>query len=158
MTESKWYSKNDARIKRLSHDKNLYHLNESSLDSSMTDLFPFTRESPSNSDTLQFTRTPKQTSMIDFSHYPEVNIENNFGELIPVKFRNLIFTELENDINVLVQNQIKEHLKNETPKLDQTVTESYLKEINISKKELNKKEALIKELIEIIRNVTTNSL
>ena len=111
----------------------------------MTDLFPFTQKSPSNSDTLQFTRTPKQTSMIDFSHYPEVNIENNFGELIPVKFRNLIFTELEND-------------KNETPKLDQTVTESYLKEINISKKELNKKEALIKELIEIIRNVTTNSL
>ena len=141
MTESKWYSKNDARIKRLSHDKNLYH-----------------QKSSSNSDTLQCTRTPKQTSMIDLSHYPEVNIENNFGELIPVKFRNLIFTELENDINVIVQNQIKEHLKNETPKLDQTVTESYLKEINISKKELNKKEALIKELIEIIRNVTTNSL
>ena len=156
MTESKWYSKNDARIKRLSHDKNLYHLNESSLDSSMTDLFPFTQKSSSNSDTLQCTRTPKQTSMIDLSHYPEVNIENNSGELIPVKFRNLIFTELEND--VIVQNQIKEHLKNETPKLDQTVTESYLKEINISKKELNKKEALIKELIEIIRNVTTNSL
>ena len=70
----------------------------------MTDLLPFTQKSPSNSETLQFARTPKQPSMTDFSHCLEVNIENNFGELILVKFRNLIFTELENDINVIVQN------------------------------------------------------
>ena len=42
--------------------------------------------------------------------------------------------------------------------MDQSVTNSYLKEINISKEEEKKKEALIKELIETIKNLTTNSL
>ena len=53
---------------------------------------------------------------------------------------------------------MKEHLKNETPKSDQSVTNSYLKEINLLKEELNKKEALIKDLVETIKSLTTNSL
>ena len=96
--------------------------------------------------------------MTDFSHNLEVNIGNISSELTPTKFRNLILTELGNDKKVIGQNEIKEHVKNETPKTDQSVTDSYLKEINILKKELNKKEAFIKELIETIRNLTTNSL
>ena len=71
---------------------------------------------------------------------------------------NLILTELGNDIKVIVQNKIKEHLKNETPKSNQSVTNSYLKEINSLKEELNKKEVLIKDLVETIKNLTTNSL
>ena len=67
-------------------------------------------------------------------------------------------TELGNDIKVIVQNEIKEHLKNETPKSDQSVTNFYLKEINSLKEELNKKEVLIKDLVETIKNLTTNSL
>ena len=35
--------------------------------------------------------------MTDFSHNPEVNTGNMFGELIPVKFRKLILAELGND-------------------------------------------------------------
>ena len=66
-----------------------------------------------NSDTPQITRTPNQTSITDFSHIPKVNIENIPGELTLAKFRNLILTELGNDIKVMVQNEIKEHLKNE---------------------------------------------
>ena len=58
----------------------------------------------------------------------------------------------------MVQNEIKEHLKNETPKSDQSVNHSYLKEINMLKKELNKKEVLIKSLVEAIKNLTKNSL
>ena len=38
---------------------------------------------------------------------------------MPAKFRNLILTELGNDIKVIVQNEVKERLKNETPKLNQ---------------------------------------
>ena len=34
----------------------------------------------------------------------------------------------------------------------------YLKEVNSLKKELNKKEVLIKDLVEAIKNLTTNSL
>ena len=128
------------------------------LDSSMTDLLPFTQKLPSNSDTLQFTSSPKQTSMTGFSHNTKVSIGNIFGELTLAEFRNLILTELGNDVKVIVQNEIKEHLKNKTPKSDQSVTNSYLKENNILKEKLNKKEALIKELIETIRNLTTNSL
>ena len=54
---------------------------------------------------------------------------------------NLILTELGNDIKVIVQNKIKEHLKNETPKSNQSVTNFYLKEINTLKEELNIKKA-----------------
>ena len=43
-------------------------------------------------------------------------------------------------------------------KSDQSVTNSYLKEINILKQELNKKETLIKGLVEIKKNLTKNSL
>ena len=53
---------------------------------------------------------------------------------------------------------MKEHLKNETPKLDQSVTNSYLKEINSLKEELNKNKFLIKDLVETIKNLITNSL
>ena len=84
---------NDKIINRLHRNKNSYHLNESSLDSSMKDLLSSTQKSPSNSDIPQFTRTPKQFSMADFSHNPEVNI----GSITPAKFRNLILTELGND-------------------------------------------------------------
>ena len=58
----------------------------------------------------------------------------------------------------IVQNEMKEHLKNATPKVDQSVINSYLKEINILKEELSKQEALIKELNITIRNLTTNRL
>ena len=95
----------------------------------------------SNSDTPQITRTPNQTSVTDFSHIPKVNIENIPGKLTPATFRNLILTELGNDIKVIAQNEIKQHLKNETPKLDQSVTNFYLKEINTLKEELNIKKA-----------------
>ena len=61
-------------------------------------------------------------------------------------------------MKVIVQNEIKEHLKNETPKSDQSVTNFYLKEINSFKEELNKKEVLIKDLVETIKNLTKNSL
>ena len=67
-------------------------------------------------------------------------------------------TELGNDIKVIVQNEIKEHLKNETPKSDQSVPNFYSNEINSLKEELNKKEVLIKDLVEAIKNLTTNSL
>ena len=145
---------NDKIINRLNKNKNSYRLNESLLDSSMTDLLPSTQKSPSNSDTPQITRTPNQTSITDFSHIPKINIENIPGELKLAKFRNLILTELGNDINVIVQHEIKEHLKNETPKSDNF----YLKEINSLKEELNKKEVLIKDLVETIKNLATNSL
>ena len=142
-------------INRLNRNKNSYRPNESLLDSSMTDLLPSTQKSPSNSDTPQTTRTPNQTSITGFSHIPKVNIENIPGELTPAKFRNVILTELGNDVKVIVQNEIKEHLKNETPKSDQSVTNFYLKEINSLKEELNKKEVLIKDLVETIKNLTT---
>ena len=48
--------------------------------------------------------------------------------------------------------------QNETPKSDQSVTNSYLKEINILKEELNKNEVLIKDLFETIKNLTKYSL
>ena len=53
---------------------------------------------------------------------------------------NLVLTELGNDIKVIVQNKIKEHLKNETPKSNQSVTNFYLKEINSLRDEMDKKE------------------
>ena len=53
---------------------------------------------------------------------------------------NLILTELGNYIKVIVQNKIKEHLKNETPKLNQSVINFYLKEINSLRDEMDKKE------------------
>ena len=59
---------NDKIINRLNLNKNSYCLNESLLDSSMTDLLPSTQKSPPNSDTPQFTRTPNQTTITDFSH------------------------------------------------------------------------------------------
>ena len=55
--------KTKQKKNRLKRNKNPYRLNESSLDSSMTDLLPFTQKSLSNSDTPQFTRIPKQISM-----------------------------------------------------------------------------------------------
>ena len=125
-------------------------------DSSLKNLLPSTQKSLSKLDTLQVTRSPNQTSITDFSHIPKVNIENI--ELTLGKFRNLILAELGNDIKVIIQNEIKGHIKNETPKSDQLVTNFYLKEINTFKKELNKKEVLIKDLVENIKNLTTNSL
>ena len=139
--------KNGKIINRSNQNKSSYCLNERLLDSSITDLLPSTQKSPSNLDTPKITRTPNQTSITDFSHIPKVNIENIPGELTLAKFRNLILTELGNDIKVIVQNEIKEHLKNETPKSDQSVTNSYLKEINSLKEELNKKEVFIKDLV-----------
>ena len=124
----------------------------------MTDLLPSTQKFPLNSDAPQITRTPNQTSITDFSHIPKVNVENIPGELTLAKFRNLILTELGNDIKVIVQNEIKEHLKNETPKSDQSVPNFYSNEINSLKEELNKKEVLIKDLVETIKNLMTNSL
>ena len=76
----------------------------------MTDILPSTQKSPPNLDTPQFSRTPNQISITDFSHIPKVNIGNIIGELTPAKFRNLILSELGNDIKVTVQNEIKEHL------------------------------------------------
>ena len=52
----------------------------------------------------------------------------------------------------------KRSQKNETPKLDHSVTNSYLEGMNILEEQLNRKEALIKELIETKRNLATNSL
>ena len=101
----------------------------------------------------QITRTSDQISITNFSHIPKENIENIPGELTPATFRNLIFTELGNDVKVIIQNEIKEHLKNETPNLDQAVSNFYLKEtINTLKEKLNKKEVLIKELAETKKN------
>ena len=60
-------------------------------------------------------------------------------------------------MKVIVQKEIKEHPKNETPKSDQSVTNSYLKEINSLKEELNKKEVFIKDLVET-KNLTTNRI
>ena len=145
---------NDKIKNRLNRNKNSSRLNESLLDSSITDLLPSTQKSPSNSDTPKITRTPNQTSITDFSHIRKVNIENIPGELTLAKFRNLILTELGNDIKVIVEKEIKEHLKNETQKSDNF----YLKEIVSLKEELNKKEVLIKDLVETIKNLTTNSL
>ena len=65
---------NQKIINRSNGNKNSYHLNENLLDSSMTDLLPSTQKSPSNPDTPQFTRTPNQTSITDFSHISKVNI------------------------------------------------------------------------------------
>ena len=124
----------------------------------MTDLLLSIRKSPSNSDIPQFSGTPKQTSVTNFSHNAEVNTRNILGELKLPKFRNLVLTELGNGIKFIFQNEITEHLKNETSKSNQSVTNSYPKEIKKLKEQLNKKEALIKELIDIIRNLTTNSL
>ena len=42
--------------------------------------------------------------------------------------------------------------------MDQSVTNFYLKEINPSKEELNKKEVLIKDLVETIKILTADSL
>ena len=70
----------------------------------------------SNSDTPQITRTPNQTSVTDFSHILKVNIENIPGELTLAKFRYLILVELGNNTKVIVQKEMKEHLKNETPR------------------------------------------
>ena len=56
-----------------------------------------------------------------------------------MKFRNLIPVELWNDIKAIVQSEIKKHLKSETLNPGQSVTDSYLKEINNFKEELNKK-------------------
>ena len=70
--------------------------------------------------------------MTDFSHTPELNIGNIFRELTRAKFKNLILTELRSDIKVIVQNEINENLKNETPKSDQSVTDSYRKEIKVA--------------------------
>ena len=68
--------------------------------------------------------------MTNFSLNPEVNFGNILGELTPVKFMKLILTELGNDVKVIVQGEIKDHLENETPKPNQIVTDSCLKEIN----------------------------
>ena len=145
-------------MNRLNQNKNSYRLNESLLDSSMTDLLPSTQKSPSSSDTPQITRTPNRTSITDFSHIRKINIENIPGELTLVKFRNLILTELGKDIKVIVQNEIKEHLKNETPKSDQSVTNFYIKKLIHQKKNSIKKVVLIKDLVETRNNLTTNSL
>ena len=118
----------------------------------------FNQKSPSNSNTPQFTSASNETSITDFSHIPKVNIDNFAGEPISAKFRNLILTGLGNDMKVITQNEIKEHLRNETPKSDQSVTNFYLKEVNTLKEELNKKEVLIKDLVETIKNLTANSL
>ena len=123
----------------------------------MTNLLP-TQKSPSNSDNPQITRTLNQTSITDFSYIPKTNIENIPGELTLEKFRSLILTELGNDIKVIVQDEIKEHPKNETQKSDQSLTNFCLKEINSLKEELNKKQVLIKDLVETIKNLTTASL
>ena len=40
--------------------------------------------------------------MTDFSHNPEVNIGNIFGELSSAKFRNSIATGLGSDLKVMV--------------------------------------------------------
>ena len=96
--------KNGKIINRSNQNKSSYCLNESLLDSSITDLLPSTQNSASNSDTPQVTRAPNQTSITDFSHIPKVNLENIPGELTLTKFRNLIVTELGNDIKVIVQN------------------------------------------------------
>ena len=53
---------------------------------------------------------------------------------------------------------MKEQPKNETPKSYQSITNSYLKEINSLKEKLNKKEVLIKDLVETRKKLTTNSL
>ena len=116
------------------------------------------RKSPSNPDAPQFPRTPNQSSITDFTHVPKENTGNIIGELTPAKFRNLTLTKLGNDVKIIVQNEIKEHLNDETPKSDQSVTNSYLKEINILKEEMNKKEVLIKDLVETIKNLRKNSL
>ena len=71
--------------------------------------------------------------MTNFNHNPESYIGIIFDELAVAKFRKLILTELESDIKVIVQNEIKEDLKNETENSDQSVSNSYLKEIYISK-------------------------
>ena len=97
---------NEKIMNRLNRNKNSYHLNESLLDSSMTDLLLSAQKSPSNPNTSQFTRTPNQTSITDFSHISKVHIGNVIGELTPAKFRNLILTELGNDIKVIIQNEI----------------------------------------------------
>ena len=146
------------KINRLNRNKNSYCLNESFLDFSIADLLSSTQKSLLNSDTPQITRTPNQTTITDFGHIPKVNIENIAGKLTLAKFRNLILTELGNDIKVIVQNEVKEHLKNETPKLDQSVTNFYVKKINSLKEELNKKEVLIKDMVETVKNLMTNSL
>ena len=86
---------NDKIMNRLNRNKNIYHLKESLLDSSMKDLLSSNQKSPSNSHTPQITRTPNQTSITDFSHIPKVNIENIPGELTLATFRNLILIELK---------------------------------------------------------------
>ena len=136
---------NDKIINRLNRNEDSYCLNESLLDS-VKYLLPSAQKSPSNPDTPQITRTPNQTSITNFSHIPKVNIENILGELTLAKFRNLILVELGNDRKVIVEKEIKEHLKNETAKSDQSVTNSYLKEINSLKEELNKKRSSHKRL------------
>ena len=70
---------NGKIISRLNRNKNSYPLNESLLDSSMTDLPPSTQKFSSNS---EFTRTPNQKSTTDISHFSKVNIENIPGEPI----------------------------------------------------------------------------
>ena len=101
---------NEKIMNRLNRNKNSFHLNESLLDSSMTDLLPSllpsAQKSPSNPNTSQFTRTSNQTCITDFSHISKVHIGNITGKLTPAKFRNLILTELGNDIKVIVQNEI----------------------------------------------------
>ena len=98
---------NDKIMNRLNRNKNIYHLKESLLDSSMKDLLPSSQKSPSNLDTPKITRTPNQTFITDFCHIPKVNIETKPGELTLAKIKNLILTELGNDIKVIVQNEIK---------------------------------------------------
>lgn len=48
--------------------------------------------------------------MTDFSQNLEISIGYNFGELTPAKSRKLILTELKNNVNVIVQNEIEKHL------------------------------------------------
>ena len=67
---------NDNMLTRLNRNENSYCLKEGLLHSFMTDLLPFTQKCPSNSDNPQFSRTPQQTYMSDFSHISKVNIGN----------------------------------------------------------------------------------
>ena len=135
---------NEKIINRLNRNKNSCHPNKSLLDSSMTDLLTSTQKSSSYSDTPQFPTTRKRTSVTDISNNPQVNIGNIFDELTTAKFRKLIFTEPGNNIKDIVQNEIKEQLKNETIKVDKSVGNSYLIEINVLTEEVNKKEVLVK--------------
>ena len=142
---------------KINRDKDSYHINKNTADESVIHFIPPSQFSTNNIDTPSFNSSFSSSN--NTTNYgvnnviaSEMFIDNMFEEMKMKKLKDEIMTSFRKDTQDTIKEEFKLHLEQfRSESINSKIV--YLKEIEILKEELVKKDSLIKDLLDTIQQI-----